>query len=224
MPEARKVSGEKPTLVTFGVGTTMGGGRAIPRPDTDASAPVVCLFQPRHGQGLQVQAARPQTEFSPDFADMETHLALSALTARPSGLFTRSRICCTCWRTPGRLLKGQSAGLPLSGATTDLHHTLLQKRDGTFWLALQNGLLQWQDTRRPGGATPAGHVEVALGGTKDWLFRTQLVDPTERIAGSSEVRLEVPDEVLLVEIAPPKHHELTPPLPLPFVLDEGRSV
>ena len=108
---------------------------------------------------------------------------------------------------PGSAAPSGSLAFQLSGATNNLHHTLLQKRDGTFWLALFQEAASYDAKTRRDLEAPAVTVSLTL----PWrapgirLFRPNAsAEPTERIAASSEVKLAVPDEVLLVEIKPPQ--------------------
>jgi len=108
---------------------------------------------------------------------------------------------------PGPAAQGGSLAFQLSGATNNLHHTLLRKGDGTFWLALFQEALSYEAKARRDLEVSLQPVTLKLPWTAPEirLFRPNTsAAPTERIARSSEVRLEVPDEVLLVEIKPPQ--------------------
>jgi hypothetical protein len=88
-----------------------------------------------------------------------------------------------------------------------MHHTFLQKRDGAFWLALFQEAASYDAKTRRNLEVPPATVTLTLPWTAPEirLFRpNDSAEPTERIAASSEVKLAVPDEVLVVEIKPPQ--------------------
>jgi ligand-binding sensor domain-containing protein len=94
----------------------------------------------------------------------------------------------------------------LSGTTNNVQHTLLQKRDGSFWLALFQEAVSYDPKTRADLEVPVQSITLKLPWTSPELrvFRPNSgAEPTARIAGASQVALQVPDEVLLVEIKPP---------------------
>ena len=108
---------------------------------------------------------------------------------------------------PGPASPTGSLAFQLSGATNDLHLTLLQKRDGTFWLALfQEAVSYDAKTHRdlPVASQPVT-LKLPWASPEIRLFRPNAsTEAVERASGAREIKLEVPDEVLLVEIRPPK--------------------
>jgi hypothetical protein len=100
--------------------------------------------------------------------------------------------------TPGAL------DYSLTGALASTHTTLLQKRDGTFYLALWQEVKSW-DTKARKDLSPADDaVTLTLGqsasGIKVFQPRTGTT-PIQTGRGTS-IALSVPDEVIVVEITP----------------------
>ena len=101
--------------------------------------------------------------------------------------------------TPGTL------NYALSGDLNDVHQTLLQKSDGTFYLALWLGKESWdRDTRRDIGVN-AQDVTVTLGGVKNATLHA--FDGSGRVSEralslqNGSVDLKVGDSVVMLELS-----------------------
>lgn len=72
----------------------------------------------------------------PSFAFSEAHFGLlrTDFSYKPAAVALKNLIALL--KDPGEAFTPSSLGFTLSGAGADVRHTLLQKRDGTFWLAL----------------------------------------------------------------------------------------
>ena len=93
----------------------------------------------------------------------------------------------------------------LTGTLSTDHSMLMQKSDGSYWLAI------WNEARLSGPTTPtaltvANHtVTLTLGGTATTI---EIFDPltgttaTQTVSNASTVTLSVPDHPILVEIIP----------------------
>jgi hypothetical protein len=143
----------------------------------------------------------------PRFTDMERHFGLVRTNGAPKPSFLALKNLLHLLADPGPAAPSSSLAFQLSGATNNVHHTLLKKRDGTFWLALFQEAASYDAKTRRDLEVPPATVTLTLPWTAPQirLFRPNAsAGPTERIAASSEVELAVPDEVLLVEIKPPQ--------------------
>ena len=207
--EARKVSGDKPILVTeCGYHNRVGNpghpgvteaaeGKYLPR-----------LFFVYFNQGMTKAYKYELLDEKPDpeFTDREQHFGLLRVdgTPKPSFLALRNLICLLS--DSGADTETGSLDFQLSGATDDVKRTLLQKRDGTFWLALFQDSVSYDIKRRRDLEVPFQKVRLHLPwiATEIRTFRpNRSLEPVLRIENSRELDLEVPDEVLLVEIKPP---------------------
>jgi hypothetical protein len=100
--------------------------------------------------------------------------------------------------TPGRLEYG------LSGALASTHKTLLQKRDGRFYLALWQEVKSWDNNTKKDVTSANDAVTLTLGqaasSLKVFQPRTSTL-PIQTGRGTS-IALSVPDEVIVVEVTP----------------------
>ena len=110
----------------------------------------------------------------------------------------------TLLEDPGKSFAPGTLELAVTGPD-DLHWTLLQKRSGTFYLALWRGAALYDpDTRTPVDV-PAVSVSLRLGGTPNALRRAQphkSATWTALAFSGPVVTLEVGPEVTLLEVVP----------------------
>jgi hypothetical protein len=208
--EGRKVSGEKPIMVTecgYHNRVEEQGHPGVTEAAEAKYLPRLLFVYFNRGMAKAYKYELLDLKPDPGFADMERHFGLVRTNGTPKPSFYALKNLLHLLADPGPAAQGRSLAFQLSGATTDLHHTLLQKRDGTFWLALFQEAVSYDGKTHGDLEVPLQPVTLKLpwAAPEIRLFRpNSSIEPTERIAGSSEVRLEVPDEVLLVEIKPPK--------------------
>lgn len=97
----------------------------------------------------------------------------------------------------------------LIGAPSDVRHVLLQKRDGTYWLALWREISVWDRWARKDLYPPSAPVELSFGEpiVSATTYRpNDSVEPQLSIDGPSSVQVDVGPELTLVEITrAPKH-------------------
>jgi len=124
---------------------------------------------------------------------------------------------------PGRL------AYRIEGHTDNVHRTLLQKRNGRFYLALWQERSSYDTGQRPNTAdaisergdidVPSQRVTVT---TNEPSIRVRLFRPsagvseTQTWSTTSSVTIDVPDEVVVIELTPAS---LTPPTATPPELD-----
>ena len=101
--------------------------------------------------------------------------------------------------------------LTVEGATAGLRQLLLQKRDGTHYLALWRATSVWDPRGRQALGSERGAVRLAVNGASPALVvhrPNESAAPVERHAGGAPVELVVGPEVTIVEIgqaaAPPR--------------------
>jgi hypothetical protein len=208
--EARKVSGDKPILVTeCGYHNRM-EEQGHPGVSEAAEAKYLPrLFFVYFNRGMTKAYKYELLDLKPDpgFTDMERHFGLVRTNGTPKPSFLALKNLLHLLADPGPAAPSSSLAFQLSGATNNVHRTLLQKRDGTFWLALFQEAASYDAKTRRNLEVPPATITLTLPWTAPEirLFRpNDSAEPTERIAASREVKLAVPDEVLLVEIKPPQ--------------------
>jgi hypothetical protein len=72
----------------------------------------------------------------PGFTDMERHFGLVRTNGTPKPSFIALKNLLHLLADPGPATQTGSLAFEISGASTNLQHTLLQNRNGTFWLAV----------------------------------------------------------------------------------------
>jgi hypothetical protein len=102
----------------------------------------------------------------------------------------------------------------LKGAGDGVRQVLLQKRNGTFYLALWQAVRSFDQDRNVDLDPPAIPVTVTLARPANLsVFHPAPINgadpaaglkPAQTVAGASSIELQVPDHVLIVEIAPVK--------------------
>ncbi len=108
---------------------------------------------------------------------------------------------------PGRSFKPGSLDYSLTGDTRNVHRTLLQKRDGTFYLILWQEVSGYNlNTKRDvpvPGRNVTLNVNKTVGGAATYLTNNS-ANPTKRYSAGQARRLSltVPDHPLVVEISP----------------------
>ncbi|HEY5913828.1 MAG TPA: hypothetical protein VJA21_24835 [Verrucomicrobiae bacterium] len=207
--EARKVSGDKPILATEcgyhnqvdhqghpGV-TEAAEARYLPR-----------LLFVYFNRGMVKAYKYELLDLKPDpgFTDMERHFGLVRTNGTPKPSFYALKNLLHLLSDPGPAVQTGSLAFQLTGPATNLQHALLQKRDGTFWLALFQEAVSYDSKAHRDLEVPPQPVTLKL----PWrapevrLYRpNSSIKPTEKREEVDEVKLEVPDEVLLVEIKRP---------------------
>ena len=206
LTEARKVSAGKPLFVT-----ECGYHNKVNNPNhPGVSEAAEARYLPRllfvyFDQPGLVRAYKYEfLDLKPDpgFTDMECHFGLVRTNGTPKPSFTALRNLIHLLADPGPTFTPGRLDVRLSGSTNTIRHTLLQKRDGTFWLALFQEVVSFDLKSKEDVAPAPAPVTLRFGQSarRVRLFRpTQGTEPI-RTETSQELELKVPDEVLLVEI------------------------
>jgi hypothetical protein len=211
--EAQKVSGNKPILITECGYHNRAENQGHPGVTEAAEAkylPRLLFVYFNRGMTKAYKYELLDEKPDPAFSDMERHFGLVRTNGTPKPCFIALKNLLHLLADPGApfpTVPTGSLAFELAGATNNLYHTLLQKRDGTFWLALfQEAVSYDAKTHRdlPVASQPVT-LKLPWASPEIRLFRPNAsTEAVERASGAREIKLEVPDEVLLVEIRPPK--------------------
>jgi hypothetical protein len=208
--EARKVSGDKPILVTeCGYHNRMENQGHPGVTETAEAKYLPRLFLVYFNRGMAKAYKYELLDLKPDLqcVDMESHFGLVRTNGTPKPSFYALKNLLHLLSDPGPPVASESLSFELSGATNNIHHTLLKKRDGTFWLAVFQEAVSYDAKTHQDLEVPAQQVTLELPWTAPeiQLFRpNSSAVPKESFADKREMTLEVSDEVLLVEIKPPR--------------------
>jgi len=158
--------------------------------------------------------------FSPSTTNIEANFGLLRNDLSEKSAYTAVKNLISILSDPGPSFTPTSLDYTLSGDTTNVHQTLLQKRDGKFYLALWKEVSSWdKSTRTDINVTPSNvTLTFNQGISGGQVFQPGVSASAQQTFGAvSSVNLSVPDEVLLVEITadgstpPPPPADITPP-------------
>lgn len=139
-----------------------------------------------------------------DMTDMERHFGLIRWDGTPKPAFAALRNLIRTLSDPGPAFTPESLDYRLEGDLRDVQQTLLQKRDGRFYLVLWQEVGVFDTSRKEDIANPDREVKLKLAGPAERirLYRPNASpDPVgEPVGGAREMGLAVPDELLIVEI------------------------
>ncbi|MGB3681943.1 MAG: hypothetical protein WA990_05600 [Rubrobacteraceae bacterium] len=106
---------------------------------------------------------------------------------------------------PGPRFKPDSLNYSLGGDLKNVRRTLLQKRDGTFYLVLWQEASSYDPSAGRDISVPTRKVTLTLnqsvGATATYLPNAS-VSPVKKYAAPKQLALNVPDQPLIVELAP----------------------
>jgi hypothetical protein len=135
--------------------------------------------------------------------DRESNFGLLRYDLSPKPAYTATKNLVDLLKEPGQTnFPASSLNFTLSGAPASVHHTLLQKSDGTFFLMLWNDVMSWDLTNAQDINNTDVPVTLSLTGAFD--VRIYLPDnstsPTATTLNTSSVNLSVPDQMMLVQL------------------------
>ena len=126
------------------------------------------------------------------------------LSAKP--IFTALAACNTLLVDRGAAFSPGSLDYTLTGDLTNVRQMLLQKRDGTWWLLLWQGVSSWNRDTYTDIYNPVRPLTLTLGGGQRAASIRQYLPSTtgtQVVTNSTNVEslaLEVPDHLLMIEI------------------------
>ena len=106
-----------------------------------------------------------------DLSEQEKHFGLLKNDFSEKPAFTALRNLIDILEDPGAAFAPSSLAYSVAGDTTDLHQVLLQKRDGSYYLALWRGSSVWDVAQRTPTAAPAEPIELELPARTDRVDR-----------------------------------------------------
>lgn len=206
--EARKVSGTKRIIATeCGYHNRLDQQEGHPGTTESAAA----KFMPRmaavyFNAGIARSYFYEFADEKPDanFRDKEQHFGLIRVDGSVKPSFTAMKNLISVLKDPGPRFQAGKLDFALTGETNNVHHTLLQKRDGRFWLLLWQEAVSYDVKTKRDVAVPdvAVAVELPRGMASARVYRPNRgTDVVSEHAAGKTLKLSVPDEVLIAEIA-----------------------
>ncbi len=203
--EAKKVSTTKPIVVTECGYHNQENNKNHPGVSESAAGKYIPrLLLHYFNRGLVRSYLYEFADEKPDaeFKDMEQHFGLIRRDGSPKPTFTALKNLITVLKDPGAEFASGSLDFKLSGETNSIQHTFLQKRDGRFCLVLWNEIACYDLSAKKDVTNKVAKVKVQL--PQD--FTASLFQPNQSavavktLARSKEFTLDVPDEVLILEL------------------------
>lgn len=209
LSNAAVISGNKPVVATetgyhshSGLMTTANdislaaGGKYFPR-----------LLMEYFRQGIQRTFLYELVDDFPDPAHTNSEYDLGLLnndfTAKPAATSVKNLI--HLLKDPGTSFTPSTLNYTLTGGNADLRQVLLQKSDGTYWLALWQNVSVFDNPTSTDLINPDLPVTLTLGSafaSAATYLPDGSINPTATFGPGLQLNLNVPDQVLLVEITP----------------------
>jgi hypothetical protein len=134
----------------------------------------------------------------------EHNFGLLRYDGSPKPQFTAIKNIIALLKDPGSTFTPAQLSYSLSGTNSNVHRTLLQKRDGRFYLVLWQEVNSWNISSKSDINVAPLTVTLQLGKAASSVKVYRPVSSTTPIAqfsATQKVSLSVPDEALIVEIA-----------------------
>jgi hypothetical protein len=137
--------------------------------------------------------------------DQEQNFGLLRYNGSPKPVFKTIKNLISLLQDPGSDFPLQSLHYSLSGQTARIHHTLLQKRDGRFYLLLWQEVESWDSANRKDLAVTEKTVTVTLETaiSEAAIYQPlQSTSPVSQYLKPQQLSLNVPDYPVLIELIP----------------------
>lgn len=139
-----------------------------------------------------------------DATEMEQNFGLLKNDGTPKWQYTSLKNMITILKDPGSSFATGSLNYTLTGDTNNIQKLLLQKRDGTFYLVLWQGVSSYNDASKTDIDPPARALTLTIGSNAssiDTYLPLNSASVVNSYTNTSSVSLSVPDHLLIVKIA-----------------------
>jgi hypothetical protein len=137
--------------------------------------------------------------------DQENNFGLLRYNGSPKPAFTALKNLITLLKDPGSSFSLKSLAYKLTENTPHLHHTLLQKRNGTFYLILWQEVSSFNLKTKQDILAPDLPITINLTTpmVKAAIYRPlKSIKPIQQWRNPKKINLAVPDHLLVVELTP----------------------
>lgn len=205
---ARNIYGRRPVIMTeSGYHNGFGDHKDQPAVSENAAAKYISrLFLENYNHGVvRTYLYELFDELpDPDAKDHELHWGLvrNDGSEKPAFASLANFIALLNDETPTTQFGTLEYGL--AGDTTDIHHLLLQKHDGRFYLVLWHEVTSYNTRLHMEMTVPPRELTLVLTrpiSTAAIYYPMQGVEPTNKLTNVSELRLSVPDHPVIVELS-----------------------
>lgn len=141
--------------------------------------------------------------------DGQNNFGLLRSDGSPKPSFTTLKNLISLLKDPGSSFPLKSLDYKLSGNTTDVHQTLLQKRDGNFYLILWQEVRSWDNKKKKDVAIADRKVTLTINTPTSQVVAYQpirSINPSWRSTGKAgrvkQLSIGVPDHPLVLKLVP----------------------
>lgn len=211
IPYARKIVGDKKPLMATETGYHNLLSDALGISETAAAKYLPRLLLEHFNRGIQRAYLYEFINEHLDAKKLDTqqHYGLLRYDGSPKPAFIALKNLILLVKDPGTSFPLNSLDYSLSGNKTNVHHTLLQKRDGTFYLILWKEVPSFSPQTKKDLSVPAQQVTLTLNTviTKAAFYQpiksiTPTWQSTSRSGRIKVMRLSVLDHPLAIELVP----------------------
>jgi hypothetical protein len=203
---AKKMCGSKPVMSTeTGYHNAVGSMRGhLGVPEAIAGKYMPRVFLEHFNRGISRTYSYEFIDLLPK-ADAGSNFGLLRNDGTEKPAYSALRNLIALLEDPGPEFDPGSLKYSLSGDTKNIHHALLQKREGRFYLVLWLEVPAYNPNTEQSLSVPTQRVRLKLDtpieGAKTYLPNSSTA-PTKRYAKPTQLALEVPDYPLVVELTP----------------------
>lgn len=206
---AKMISGAKPLMATeAGYHNALGANNPSHKATTERAAGRYTprMFLEYFNRGIpRTYAYELMDSSDPNREDPERNFGLLHEDGTEKPSFTALKNLIDLLKDPGSSFTPGSLEHSLSGDTENVHHTLLQKRDGKFYLVLWQEVSAYDISSGQDISVPSKRVNLNLGtavsGATTYLPKYSASQVASYDA-PSQLTLDVPDHPLVVELKP----------------------
>lgn len=200
--------GQKPLIVTeTGYHNAMNNkGSQNPAPEAVSAKYIPRLFFQSFNAGIERTYLYQFFDGwnDPDQTNQEAHFGLVRFDGTPKPAFVALRNLISILRdSPGGTAVNGALAYQISGGTPQLSHTLLRKKNGTYYLALWQEVISFDPKTKTDVVVQPHDVTVSF---QRPIRQAKLYDPAraatpvQNLGRGSNFRVQVPDSVLLLEV------------------------
>lgn len=210
IPAARKVGGSKPLMATetgyHTAGNWNGAHPGVSNRAMGKYTPRLALEYFNRNVVKTYNYELIDQKPDPNSSDREKNFGLLRNDGTEKPAYKSLKNLIDLLEDPGPRFKPGSLNYSLGGDLKNVHRTLLQKRDGTFYLVLWQEASSYNLSTKRDTSVPARRVTLTLNqrvGTATTYLPNISTSPVKRYAAPRRLALNVPDHPVVVKLAPP---------------------
>jgi hypothetical protein len=140
----------------------------------------------------------------PGLGDQEQHFGMIKSDNTPKPSFTAVKNLISLLKEPGKTVEPEALEYVLSGNTTNLRHTLLQKSDGRYYLVLWANATVYDAAAKTDILNPTQPLYITFNCkfSSIQVFQPRTDVDAVQTGRGDHIQLYVPDEILILQLTP----------------------